>query len=192
MTKIQDPIINNTGGAVCNTAMVLASWTRSFPSRHWGKSARMRADWIWEAFIIIPISMFPRWAQRATPLLPWSLWTAAVNSGPFRLLGANEVFCQDDINWDKFDAKIFHIGYLLSLNALDEPDDQYGTKMARLLACAREHGLETSVDVVSEMSDRFTKIVPPALKYTDYCIINEIEAQCTTGISLPTTARRMA
>ena len=24
LTKIQDPIINNTGGAVCNTAMVLA------------------------------------------------------------------------------------------------------------------------------------------------------------------------
>ena len=26
--------------------------------------------------------------------------------------------------------------------------------------------------------------MPPSLKYTDYCIINEIEAQCTTGISL--------
>ena len=67
---------------------------------------------------------------------------------------------------------------------MDEPDNQYGTKMARLLAHAKEHGLETSVDVVSEMSDRFQKIVPPSLKYTDYCIINEIEAQCTTGISL--------
>lgn len=102
----------------------------------------------------------------------------------FAYWGANEVFCEDDIDWDKFDAKIFHIGYILSLNALDEPDNQYGTKMARLLAHAKEHGLETSVDVVSEMSDRFQKIVPPSLKYTDYCIINEIEAQCTTGISL--------
>ena len=87
---------------------------------------------------------------------------------------------RDDIDWDKFDAKIFHIGYHPILKRFGiRPDKQYGTKMARLLAHAKEHGLETSVDVVSEMSDRFQKIVPPSLKYTDYCIINESGAQCT-------------
>ena len=44
--------------------------------------------------------------------------------------------------------------------------------------------MKTSIDVVSEASDRFMRLVPPALKYTDYCIINEVEAQQTTGVKL--------
>ena len=56
--------------------------------------------------------------------------------------------------------------------------------MARLLHHAQQRGLKTSIDVVSEASDRFTRLVPPAMKYTDYCIINEVEAQQTTGVPL--------
>ena len=40
------------------------------------------------------------------------------------------------------------------------------------------------MDVVSEDSDRFARIVPPALKYADYCILNEIEAGKTTGFKI--------
>jgi sugar/nucleoside kinase (ribokinase family) len=56
--------------------------------------------------------------------------------------------------------------------------------MARLLCHARERGIKTSIDVVSEAGDRFRKIVPPALKYADYCVINEVEAEQITGIKL--------
>jgi sugar/nucleoside kinase (ribokinase family) len=42
------------------------------------------------------------------------------------------------------------------------------------------------VDVVSEDSDRFAKIVNPALKHVDYCILNEIEAGKTTGFKVRT------
>ena len=63
-------------------------------------------------------------------------------------------------------------------------DNEFGTKMARLLFHARERGIKTSVDVVSESGTRFVSYVPPALKYTDYCIINEFEAEKTTGVSL--------
>ena len=38
--------------------------------------------------------------------------------------------------------------------------------------------------MVSEDSDRFAKIVTPALEHTDFCIINEIEASRTTGIEI--------
>jgi len=44
--------------------------------------------------------------------------------------------------------------------------------------------VKTSVDVVSEDSDRFSRIVLPALKYVDYCILNEIEAGKTTGFQI--------
>ena len=82
------------------------------------------------------------------------------------------------------DVKLFHIGYILLLDALDAPDDEYGTKMARLLHNVQAAGALTSVDVVSEAGDRFQRLVPPALKYADYLIVNEIEAGKTAGLAL--------
>jgi sugar/nucleoside kinase (ribokinase family) len=79
---------------------------------------------------------------------------------------------------------MFHLGYLLLLDALDEPDAKFGTKAARLLAAAQAAGVKTSVDVVSEDSDRFARIVTPALQHVDYCILNEIEAGKTTGFNV--------
>ena len=49
-------------------------------------------------------------------------------------------------------------------------------------------GFKTSIDVVSEDSERFSKIIGPALKQVDYCILNEIEASKVTGVEV----RRMA
>ena len=102
----------------------------------------------------------------------------------YQCRGANAAFCESDIDWENLNAEILHIGYILLLDALDEPDDRYGTKMARLLHTAQEKGIKTSIDVVTEAGDRFQRIVTPALKYTDYCIINESEAQNVTGVKL--------
>lgn len=41
--------------------------------------------------------------------------------------------------------KIFHLGYLLLLDSLDMPDEEYGTRSARLLAQMRDNGFETSL-----------------------------------------------
>jgi sugar/nucleoside kinase (ribokinase family) len=102
----------------------------------------------------------------------------------FHYRGANALWTGDDLDFPKTKAKIFHLGYLLLLDALDLADVKFGTKAARLLAAAQEAGLKTSVDVVSEDSDRFARIVGPALKYCDYCILNEIEAGKTTGFKI--------
>ncbi len=102
----------------------------------------------------------------------------------FQYRGANAHFSEDSFSWDDCDCDIMHVAYILLLDALDEEDDEYGTKMARLLVHAKEHGIKTSIDVVSEVGERFSRLVPPALKYTDYCVINEIEASRSTGIAL--------
>ena len=75
------------------------------------------------------------------------------------------------------------------LDALDERDSRFGTRAARLLAGASSAGLKTSIDVVSENSDRFARIVTPALKHVDYCILNEIEAGKTTGLTVRLKSR---
>ena len=102
----------------------------------------------------------------------------------FHARGANALWNGDDLNFGKSKARIFHLGYLLLLDALDQPDSKFGTKAARLLAQAQAAGIKTSVDVVSEDSDRFAKIVCPALEHVDYCILNEIEAGKTTGFKV--------
>lgn len=102
----------------------------------------------------------------------------------FHYRGANALWRGDDLDFARTKAKIFHLGYLLLLDALDEPDGKFGTKAARLLSAAQEAGIKTSVDVVSEDSDRFSKVVSPALKFCDYCILNEIEAGKTTGFKI--------
>lgn len=109
----------------------------------------------------------------------------------FHHRGANAIWDGKDLNFKKVKAKIFHLGYLLLLDALDAPDAKYGTKAAALLHSAQQAGLKTSVDVVSEDSDRFGRIVSPSLKFVDYCILNEIEAGKTTGFRVRETDGRL-
>ena len=98
--------------------------------------------------------------------------------------GASKFLDIKHFDFNKIHSRILHIGYILVLDALDELDPEYGTRMARLLKIAKDNGIKTSVDLVSESSNRFSKIVPPALKYTDYLIVNEIEAGKTTGLRI--------
>jgi len=102
----------------------------------------------------------------------------------FHARDANALWKRKDLDFEKSKARIFHLGYLLLLDALDQPDIKFGTKAARLLSQAQTAGMKTSVDVVSEDSDRFARIVCPALKHVDYCILNEIEAGKTTGFKV--------
>jgi sugar/nucleoside kinase (ribokinase family) len=126
---------------------------------------------------------------RTTPKAPTSYTDVMTETGHgrrtfFHARGANALWRGDDLDFKRINARIFHLGYLLLLDALDQPDARYGTKAARMLARAQAAGIKTSVDVVSEDSDRFPRIVNPALKHVDYCILNEIEAGKTTGFKI--------
>jgi sugar/nucleoside kinase (ribokinase family) len=99
----------------------------------------------------------------------------------FHARGANALWRGENLDFHQIDARIFHLGHLLLLDALDQPDAKFGTKAARLLAAAQMAGFKTSIDVVSEDSDHFVKIVTSALQYVDYCILNEQEAGKTAG-----------
>ena len=102
----------------------------------------------------------------------------------FHMRGANALWDGKDLNFEKTRAKLFHLAYLLLLDEMDKPDKLHGTRAAAVLAAAQAAGLRTSVDVVSEDSDRFNRIVTPALKHVDYCILNEIEAGKTTDFKI--------
>ena len=102
----------------------------------------------------------------------------------FHCRGANAKLTVEQVLDCKCPARIFHLGYLLLLDGLDKEDPEYGVAAARALDGLSKQGYETSVDVVSEESDRYQKIVLPCLKYTDYFIVNEVEAEKSLGITL--------
>jgi sugar/nucleoside kinase (ribokinase family) len=109
----------------------------------------------------------------------------------FQFRGANALLGPSAFDFTKIEADILHIGYILLLDTLDGPDPDYPTALCRVLAGAREAGILTSVDVVSEDGDRFRKIVSPSLAYTDILTINDFEASAVTGISLRDTRGRL-
>lgn len=72
-------------------------------------------------------------------------------------------------------VKMLHLGYFLLLDKIDNGDGE------KLLKKAKEQGIKTSIDLVSENSERYS-LVLPCLKYVDNLIINEVEAGALTGI----------
>jgi sugar/nucleoside kinase (ribokinase family) len=100
----------------------------------------------------------------------------------FNMHGADSALTPDDVDASKLGCDIFHFGYLLLLDGMDAADEEYGTKAARLLAKVRAAGVKTSIDIVSEQSERFARVVRPALKHCDYVVINEVEGALATGV----------
>lgn len=85
-------------------------------------------------------------------------------------------------------AKIFHIGYILLLDALDELTPSGQPRICEVLRAARAAGLLTSLDCVSENSGRFETIVRPALPEVDVFFVNDFEAGKLAGIDITTTS----
>ena len=93
----------------------------------------------------------------------------------FTYPGASADFGETDIDFSKLDVDLFHLGYFLLLDKIDNGDG------IRILKAAKENGIDTSIDLVTENSDRYQTVLP-CLPYTDYLIINELEAGRLTGI----------
>lgn len=186
LATIEDNIQKTTGGALCNVIVDLAKLAPTLPLTALGVIGDDEAG----RFIDDYLSAYPNIDRSQIAHEGTTSFTAVMNDEStkqrtfFHFLGANAKFSEQHIDWNRLNVDILHIGYILLLDALDQPDSEFGTKMARLLATAQNRGIKTSIDMVSDTENRFKTIVPPALKYANFCIINEIEAERTTGITL--------
>ncbi|MBO5755341.1 MAG: carbohydrate kinase family protein [Clostridia bacterium] len=93
----------------------------------------------------------------------------------FTYAGASADFGVSDVDLENLDVKMVHLGYFLLLDKIDNGDGEAFLKKAK--AC----GIKTSIDLVSENSDRYS-IVLPCLPYVDNLIINETEAGKLVGM----------
>jgi sugar/nucleoside kinase (ribokinase family) len=101
----------------------------------------------------------------------------------FHQRGANALLDVGHFDFSGTQAKLFHFGYLLLLDKLDTLENG-APRCCEVLKQARAAGLRTSVDCVSEDSQRFKAIVGPTLPLVDVLFINDFEAERLTGLSL--------
>ena len=190
LAHIVPPIETATGGSLCNTGLDIAILDPSVRVQACGVVGEdtygtLMMDTL-KKYPNVDTSMMVRKGTSAFSIVMNDLSDKTRTF--FECEGPYAEFGEDDIAFDKLNADIFHIGYLLLMPHLDAGNPEYGTNMAKLLSRVQKMGIKTSIDVISETGEeagkRFKKIVSPALKYTDYCIINELEAQQVTGIVL--------
>jgi sugar/nucleoside kinase (ribokinase family) len=102
----------------------------------------------------------------------------------FHQLGTNALLGEAHFDFSRTQAKIFHLGYLMLLTEMDRLLNDGRTVASRVLEAAQNAGLLTSVDLVSSSHPQFRQITTASLPFTDYLIVNEIEAGNATGLDL--------
>lgn len=102
----------------------------------------------------------------------------------FHQLGANAILGESHFDFSRTQARIFHLGYLMLLTEMDRLLDDGRTIASRVLEAAQKAGLLTSVDLVSSNHPQFPQITAASLPFTDFLIVNEIEAGKATGLDL--------
>ena len=159
LVHIHDGILRSTGGAVCNVAVDLKKLDGGVPVYAMGRIGDdAEGDLIEKTLGEHGVDCGNVIREGISAFCNVMADVKNKQRTFFTYMGANARFTEEDIDWSKVSAKIFHIGYILLLDALDQEDAEYGS--------------------------RFRRLVPPALRYADYCVINEYEAEQTTGIRL--------
>jgi sugar/nucleoside kinase (ribokinase family) len=167
-----------TGGAPCNVLIDLAKLGADFPLIGGGIIGQDEpGDWILETCKQsgVDTALIRRTSERPTSYTDVMTVESTGRRTFFHQRGANALFDVNSIRLETCSAKIFHLGYLLLLDRLDQSCARFGTRAAELLNNASKLGFITSVDVVSEESDRFARVVLPALPFTDVSFFNEFE-----------------
>ncbi|WP_299819873.1 carbohydrate kinase family protein [uncultured Jannaschia sp.] len=98
--------------------------------------------------------------------------------------GANDILRPADIDMAELaalDARIFYLGYLNLLAALDRIGPDGRTGAAALLAAARAAGMTTCVDLASSTAPDYAAVVAATSPEIDVLFGNEVEAARATG-----------
>ena len=175
LTKILS-LTKAVGGCVSNTSIDIKKINASIPVKSLGKIGNDHdGDFLVETLLKngVDVSLLTR-GDNPTSFTD----VMSVVGGQrtfFAFPGACDDFGYDDIDFEKLDVRMLHLGYFLLLNKVDNGDG------LKILQKSKEMGIKTSIDLVSENSDRY-HVVKECLQYTDNVIINEFEAGMIAGI----------
>ena len=94
----------------------------------------------------------------------------------FHQPGANALLGPEHFDFDRTQAKLFHLAYLLLLDRLDRFSGTGESYASLVLKSASEAGLITTADLVSIDHPRTVELVTSAAPHLDYLLLNEVEA----------------
>ncbi|CAF4078446.1 unnamed protein product [Rotaria sordida] len=95
----------------------------------------------------------------------------------FHQQGANGYLNEQHFDFSQTTAKLFYLGPLTVLTALDQLiDDNKRTNASKVLEAALLSGLETIVDFSTTKNSNYSKVAQASLPFIDHLIINETEA----------------
>jgi sugar/nucleoside kinase (ribokinase family) len=98
--------------------------------------------------------------------------------------GANALLGPRHFDFARARERIFYLGYLLLLDALDAPSPDGAPHARDVLRRARAAGLVTALDCVSAAGESFRTTVAPVLPEVDLLFVNDYEAEQIAGLSL--------
>ena len=102
----------------------------------------------------------------------------------FHNRGACRLFDESCMHLDTLDAELVLLGYGGLLDAMNAPDEEFGTALARTFHDMKQKGIATAMDVASmKDQEEMHRLIVPSLKYVDYLIVNEIESGMIAGIA---------
>ncbi|NLW20822.1 MAG: carbohydrate kinase family protein [Clostridiales bacterium] len=186
LAQIHGPRGMSVGGLACNVSLSLARLDPDLPVFVCGVLGQDREG----AFIRARFGEHPGIDTSRLIRGEETAYTLVINDQEsrertfFTSCGSGDLLDDSSLDLAALPARILHAGYILLNAGLDRPDPEHGTRLARLLMEARRLGIQTSVDVVTQRGGRYKELVPPALRHSDYVIINELEAQQITGVVL--------
>ena len=102
----------------------------------------------------------------------------------FHQHGANALLSPDHCFLTESSARIFYLGYLCLLKAMDVIGPDRRTPASHLLQEAKSLGMLTVADLVSNETSDFEGIINPSLPYLDYLFLNEYELARLAGKEL--------
>lgn len=170
---------SSNGGGPYNVLKDLAAMRVSYPLEAAGLVGKdANGDWIMRDCTAAGIDTTQLHQTEAAPTSYTDAMTVTSTGRRtfFHQLGANAILGESHFDFSRTRAKIFHLGYLMLLSEMDRRLENGRTVASRVLEAASSAGLLTSVDLVSAENEQFQAITEASLPYTDYLIVNEIEA----------------
>ncbi len=175
------------GGGAANVALDLAAFGVDYPVIPVGLvGTDLHGAAVREALAARGLSDVHLRATDAAPTAHTHVMTVPGDSRTFFYHpGTNDLLAESDIPVEALAGlRLFYLGYLNLMGAMDRVGADGGTQAARVLARAQAARLTTCVDLVSSDLPDFSRTVAAALPFVDHLFLNEVEAERATGIHI--------
>lgn len=101
----------------------------------------------------------------------------------FHYTGTNDLLTPEHFDFSNTTEKILHLGLLGLHKGMDATRPANSNGWSKVLESARQHGIATSIEMVSVQPERNRELTYPCLPWLDYLIVNDAEIGALADMS---------